>query len=79
MVNKFKLNRSAVSAFLKGSEVSALVRAYSRASATKAGPGFESQVRVGERARGYVYPATYAARRKALKDHALERAIGGPL
>nr|DAQ67922.1 MAG TPA: type I neck protein [Caudoviricetes sp.] len=45
--------------------------------AARAGDGFTSGVRVGtDRARAYVLPDTYVARRRQAKHHLLERAVG---
>lgn len=74
---KFKPNKRAAEAILKGSEVQALLARKAAAVAARAGEGFTSGVRVGkDRARAYVLPETYKARKRQARDHVLERAVG---
>lgn len=74
---KFKLNKRTAEAILKGSEVQALLARKAAAVASRAGEGFTSGVRVGkDRARAYVLPETYKARKRQARDHVLERAVG---
>jgi len=74
---KFKPNKRAAEALLKGSEVQALLARKAAEVASRAGEGFTSGVRVGkDRARAYVLPETYKARRRQARDHVLERAVG---
>lgn len=74
---KFKPNKRAAEAILKGSEVQALLARKAAEVASRAGEGFTSGVRVGkDRARAYVLPETYKARRRQARDHVLERAVG---
>lgn len=74
---KFKPNKRAAEAILKGSEVQALLAGKAAEVASRAGEGFTSGVRVGkDRARAYVLPETYKARRRQARDHVLERAVG---
>nr|DAQ06141.1 MAG TPA: type I neck protein [Caudoviricetes sp.] len=64
-------------AILKGSEVQALLARKAAEVASRAGEGFTSGVRVGkDRARAYVLPETYKARKRQARDHVLERAVG---
>lgn len=74
---RFKPNKRAAEAILKGSEVQALLARKAAEVAARAGEGFTSGVRVGkDRARAYVLPETYKARRRQARDHVLERAVG---
>ena len=74
---KFKPNKQAAEAILKGSEVQALLARKAAEVASRAGEGFTSGVRVGkDRARAYVLPETYKARKRQARDHVLERAVG---
>lgn len=74
---KFKPNKRAAEAILKGSEVQALLARKSAEVASRAGEGFTSGVRVGkDRARAYVLPETYKARKNQARNHVLERAVG---
>lgn len=74
---RFKPNKRAAEAILKGSEVQALLARKAAEVASRAGEGFTSGVRVGkDRARAYVLPETYKARRRQARDHVLERAVG---
>ena len=74
---KFKLNSSAVEALMKSQEMQTMLAGKAAGIAARAGDGFTSGVRVGEdRARAYVLPETYKARRRQARDHVLERAIG---
>lgn len=74
---KFKPNKRTAEAILKGSEVQALLARKAAAVAARAGDGFTSGVRVGkDRARAYVLPETYKARKRQARDHVLERAVG---
>ena len=74
---KFKPNKRAAEAVLKGSEVQALLARKAAEVAARAGEGFTSGVRVGkDRARAYVLPETYKARKNQARNHVLERAVG---
>ena len=74
---KFKPNKRTAEAILKGPEVQALLARKAAEVAARAGEGFTSGVRVGkDRARAYVLPETYKARRRQARDHVLERAVG---
>ena len=74
---KFKPNKQTAEAILKGSEVQALLARKAAEVASRAGEGFTSGVRVGkDRARAYVLPETYKARKRQARDHVLERAVG---
>lgn len=74
---KFKPNTRTAEAILKGSEVQALLARKAAEVASRAGEGFTSGVRVGkDRARAYVLPETYKARKRQARDHVLERAVG---
>lgn len=74
---RFKPDKKAAEAILKGSEVQALLAREAAAVASRAGEGFTSGVRVGQdRARAYVLPETYRARKRQARDHVLERAVG---
>lgn len=74
---KFKPNKRTAEAILKGPEVRALLARKAAEVASRAGEGFTSGVRVGkDRARAYVLPETYKARRRQARDHVLERAVG---
>lgn len=74
---KFKPNKMTAEAILKGSEVQALLARKAAEVASRAGEGFTSGVRVGkDRARAYVLPETYKARKRQARDHVLERAVG---
>lgn len=74
---RFKPNKRTAEAILKGPEVQALLARKAAAVASRAGEGFTSGVRVGkDRARAYVLPETYKARKRQARDHVLERAVG---
>lgn len=74
---RFKPNKRAAEAILKGSEVQALLARKAAEVAARAGEGFTSGVRVGkDRARAYVLPETYKARKNQARNHVLERAVG---
>lgn len=74
---KFKPNERTAEAILKGSEVQALLARKAAEVASRAGEGFTSGVRVGkDRARAYVLPETYKARKNQARNHVLERAVG---
>lgn len=74
---KFKPNKRTAEAILKGPEVQALLARKAAEVASRAGEGFTSGVRVGkDRARAYVLPETYKARKRQARDHVLERAVG---
>lgn len=74
---KFKPNKRTAEAILKGSEVQALLARKAAVVASRAGEGFTSGVRVGkDRARAYVLPETYKARKNQARNHVLERAVG---
>ena len=74
---KFKPNKRTAEAILKGSEAQALLARKAAEVASRAGEGFTSGVRVGkDRARAYVLPETYKARKNQARNHVLERAVG---
>lgn len=74
---KFKPNKRTAEAILKGPEVQALLARKAAEVASRAGEGFTSGVRIGkDRARAYVLPETYKARKRQARDHVLERAVG---
>lgn len=74
---RFKPNKRTAEAILKGPEVQALLARKAAEVASRAGEGFTSGVRVGkDRARAYVLPETYKARKRQARDHVLERAVG---
>ena len=74
---EFKLDRGGVDELLKSQEMQNMLAAKAAEIAARAGDGFTSGVRVGEdRARAYVLPETYRARRRQARDHVLERAVG---
>ncbi|WP_276739270.1 hypothetical protein [Actinomyces bouchesdurhonensis] len=74
---KFKPNKRTAEAILKGPEVQALLARKAAEVAARAGEGFTSGVRVGkDRARAYVLPETYKARKNQARNHVLERAVG---
>lgn len=74
---KFKPNKRTAEAILKGPEVQALLARKAAEVASRAGEGFTSGVRVGkDRARAYVLPETYNARKNQARNHVLERAVG---
>lgn len=74
---KFKPNKRTAEAILKGPEVQALLAKKAAEVASRAGEGFTSGVRVGkDRARAYVLPETYKARKNQARNHVLERAVG---
>lgn len=74
---KFKSNKRTAEAILKGPEVQALLARKAAEVASRAGEGFTSGVRVGkDRARAYVLPETYKARKNQARNHVLERAVG---
>lgn len=74
---KFKPNKRTAKAILQGSEVQALLARKAAEVAARAGEGFTSGVRVGkDRARAYVLPETYKARKNQARNHVLERAVG---
>lgn len=74
---KFKPNKRTAEAILKGPEVQALLARKAAEVASRAGEGFTSGVRAGkDRARAYVLPETYKARKNQARNHVLERAVG---
>lgn len=75
----FKPNSANIAAFLRSTDVQALVREAGDKIADRAGPGFGSQVNVGTRARSTVMAETDEARRSQAANHDIERAIGGGL
>lgn len=75
---RFKPSRKAARDLLKSPEVQAMLAREAAQIAARAGAGFTSGVRVGrDRARSYVLPETYAARKRQMRNHVLERAVGG--
>ena len=74
---EFAIHKNGVKELLKSQEVRDMLATKAAIIAARAGDGFTSGVRVGtDRARAYVLPETYAARRRQAKHHLLERAVG---
>lgn len=74
---EFIIHKNGVKDLLKSQEVQDMLAIKAAGIAARAGDGFTSGVRVGtDRARAYVLPETYAARRRQAKHHLLERAVG---
>jgi hypothetical protein len=74
---EFVIHKNGVKDLLKSQEVQDMLATKAAIIAARAGDGFTSGVRVGtDRARAYVLPETYAARRRQAKHHLLERAVG---
>lgn len=73
----FKLDSKSIDGLLKSQEMQNMLAGKAAEIAARAGDGFTSGVRVGmDRARAYVLPETYRARRRQARDHVLERAVG---
>lgn len=74
---EFVIHKNGVKDLLKSQEVQDMLATKAAGIAARAGDGFTSGVRIGnDRARAYVLPETYAARRRQAKHHLLERAVG---
>lgn len=74
---KFVIHKNGVKDLLKSQEVQDVLAAKAAIIAARAGEGFTSGVRIGtDRARAYVLPETFKARRRQARDHVLERAVG---
>lgn len=74
---EFIVHKNGVKDLLKSQEVQDMLAAKAAIIAARAGDGFTSGVRIGtDRARAYVLPETYAARRRQAKHHLLEHAVG---
>jgi hypothetical protein len=74
---EFVIHKNGVKDLLKSQEVQDMLAIKAAGIAARAGDGFTSGVRVGsDRARAYVLPETYVARRRQAKHHLLERAVG---
>lgn len=74
---EFIIHKNGVKDILKSQEVQDMLAIKAALIAARAGDGFTSGVRVGtDRARAYVLPETYVARRRQAKHHLLERAVG---
>lgn len=74
---EFVVHKNGVKDLLKSQEVQDMLAIKAAGIAARAGDGFTSGVRVGtDRARAYVLPETYVARRRQARDHVLERAVG---
>lgn len=74
---KFVIHKNGVKELLKSQEMQDLLAIKAAGIAARAGDGFTSGVRVGsDRARAYILPETYVARRHQAKHHLLERAVG---
>ena len=74
---EFVIHKNGVKDLLKSQEMQDMLATKAALIAARAGDGFTSGVRVGEdRARAYVLPETYVARRRQAKHHLLERAVG---
>lgn len=74
---EFVIHKNGVKELLKSQEMQDMLTTKAAGIAARAGDGFTSGVRVGaDRARAYVLPETYVARRRQAKHHLLERAVG---
>lgn len=74
---EFVIHKNGVKDLMKSQEVQDMLAGKAAIIAARAGDGFTSGVRVGvDRARAYVRPDTYVARRRQAKHHLLERAVG---
>lgn len=74
---EFVIHKDGIKELLKSQEVQDMLATKAAGIAARAGDGFTSGVRVGtDRARAYVLPETYRARRRQARDHVLERAVG---
>ena len=74
---EFVIHKNGVKDLLKSQEVQNMLAIKAAGIAARAGDGFTSGVRVGsDRARAYVLPETYKARKRQARDHVLERAVG---
>ena len=74
---EFVIHKNGVKDLLKSQEVRDMLATKAALIAARAGDGFTSGVRVGtDRARAYILPETYVARRRQAKHHLLERAVG---
>ena len=74
----YKPSKRGVTELLKSEEMQNMLATKAAGIAARAGDGFTSGVRMGRsRARAYVLPETYKARRSQAKNHVLERAVGG--
>lgn len=74
---EFVIHKNGVKDLLKSQEVQDMLATKAALIAARAGDGFTSGVRIGtDRARAYVLPETYVARRRQAKHHLLERAVG---
>lgn len=74
---EFVIHKNGVKDLLKSQEMQDMLATKAAGIAARAGDGFTSGVRVGtDRARAYVLPETYVARRRQAKHHLLERAVG---
>ena len=74
---EFVIHKNGVKDLLKSQEVQDMLAAKAAVVASRAGEGFTSGVRIGtDRARAYVLPETFKARRRQARDHVLEHAVG---
>ena len=74
---EFVIHKNGVKDLMKSQEMQNMLATKAALIAARAGEGFTSIVRVGDdRARAYVRPDTYVARRRQAKHHLLERAVG---
>lgn len=74
---EFVIHKNGVKDLLKSQEMQDVLAAKAAIIAARAGEGFTSGVRIGtDRARAYVLPETFKARRRQARDHVLERAVG---
>ena len=74
---EFVIHKNGITELLKSQEMQDMLAIKAAGIAARAGDGFTSGVRVGtDRARAYVLPETYRARRRQARDHVLERAVG---
>lgn len=74
---RVEIDRKAVGAFLKSSEMEAAMRSFANPIRNRAGAGFEVRSSVGRsRARAVVIATTMEARRAEATDRTLSKAIG---
>lgn len=74
---EFVIHKNGVKDLLKSQEVQDMLATKAALIAARAGDGFTSGVRVGtDRARAYILPETYKARKSQARNHVLERAVG---
>lgn len=72
----FVLNRSAVAALMKSSEMQAVLKEKATAIRSRAGDGYEQDIYVGKnRANAMVFAESYAAKRDNMKNNTLLKAV----